>query len=265
MNKTIILLLGLVLLLAPLSGSARAAVSVGASFNFTGATVEDSCIPSIDADPYLQAADDGPSDIVNTTNAGGSAPECHMSNFTAFNIWPETGNIFTGVTFLYSGMFHVELYNTITHTVIQDTNFSGTGVFSYSGAEFDSIHISAHEPDGQNFIDNGSVAVQSSNPVQPQPGTTQLPGCDQYFTIYSSALVTTHQPGFWKPGGEAIVLSNGTALDVLHDVDLNGQDEFLVIDKVTFHDEHWVGLFIGACHPVYVLAENVTLLRPITW
>jgi hypothetical protein len=61
------------------------------------------------------------------------------------------------------------------------------------------------------------------------------------------------------------VLPDGTKLDVLHDVDQNGQDEFLVIAKETVGDERWVGLFIGACEPVYVPLANVTLLRPMEW
>ncbi|MBI5961229.1 MAG: hypothetical protein HY866_21000 [Chloroflexi bacterium] len=255
------LVFAVLLTLLPLAGiSNDRAEAATATFNFNGASVGTPCVDIINADPNLIATEDGASAISATNNAGGSAPECHMDGATVFRIGPASGML-VGVNFLYSGSFYIEFYNSVTSTVVHTESFSGTGAYAYSGAEFDDIYLRAGGESG-GYIDNASVITDDPSDTE----TVQAPGCDQLFPILSSALVTFHQPGFWRPGGDEIVLPpDKTKLDVLHDVDQNGQDEFLVIARGMLGDEPWVGLFIGACHPVYVPLANVTLLRPMEW
>ncbi|HEX3050704.1 MAG TPA: hypothetical protein VHP83_08620 [Aggregatilineaceae bacterium] len=263
MKKMIGLVVALVLLTGGLIQHTEAA-AVSVAVNFDGATIGVSCAEVIDADPYLIVSEDGTSEVINTTNAGGSAPECLMHPSTVFRIEPVSGAMFTGVSFLYSGMFHIEFYNSQTSTVVYSTDFSGAGVFTYPGSdEFDDIYLRS-QGEGD-YFDNAQIVVNDPNAGEAEEETVHVPGCDQAFTILSSALITTHQPGFWKPGGDEIVLADKTKLDLLHDVDQNGQDEYLVVARGLVGEERWVGLFIGACQPVYVPLAKVTLLRPMTW
>jgi len=259
-------MIGLLLALGLLTGGSiqhTAAAAVTVTVNFDGATIGVSCAEVIDADPSLIVSEDGTSEVSNTTNAGGSAPECLMHPFTVFRIEPVSGAMFNGLSFLYSGRFSVQLYNSQTSTTVYSTSFSGAGVFTYSGAdEFDDIYLGS-QGEGD-YFDNAQVGVNAPD-ADDDEETVHVPGCEQAFTILSSALITTHQPGFWKPGGDEIVLANKTQLDLLHDVDQNGQDEYLVVARGLVGEERWVGLFIGACQPVYVPLANVTLLRPMTW
>jgi hypothetical protein len=110
------------------------AANITAVLNFDGAALGASCIPSINADPYLEATRDGSPVIVNSNHAGGSAPECRFPYFAVIRIHPEAGNMLTGVTFRYSGSFRLQLYNTVTSSVVVETNLNGTGVYSYSGS-----------------------------------------------------------------------------------------------------------------------------------
>jgi len=246
------MMLVLLVLLASISirpAPARAEISASVNFDWT---IGAPCADAINANPLLWAGQDGDTEIRDTNYAGGGAPECYFYPSTAMLIQPTGDEKFTGIGFFYNGSFSLRLIDVETLTVVYDGYLSGAGYFMFSDASFDEISLMALRPSQENYIDN----------LQLGPN---LPGCDQMYPNLSSALVTNHMPGFWQAGGSEAVKTSAGVLDLLHDVDGNGQDEYVVITKATVAGERWGGLFIGACQPVYVPLANVTLLRPMEW
>ena len=84
--------------------------------------------------------------------------------------------------------------------------------------------------------------------------------CGQTFRIYGMAKIDMQQPGFGQPGRDEIRLPDFSLMPVLHDVDGNGYDTYLIIDIQTYEDEEWYGLFLGGCLPVYVPADKAEKL-----
>ena len=111
-------------------------------------------------------------------------------------------------------------------------------------------------PPGQWFqVDGAFLAI---------PNCVNVPGCDSAFTIYGTALVLDQQLGYSEPNGEPARDMQGNLIWVLHDVDQDGADTYLIVDIQTGADgETWLGIFIGSCDPVYVPLNRVYPLNAI--
>lgn len=96
------------------------------------------------------------------------------------------------------------------------------------------------------------------------PNCVTNPGCQIAFPIYGTALVLDQQLGYSEPNGEPARDVLGNLIWVLHDVDQDGQDTYLIVDIQTGADgETWLGIFIGSCDPVYVPLNMVYPLNAI--
>ncbi|PJF21108.1 MAG: hypothetical protein CUN56_12770 [Phototrophicales bacterium] len=84
--------------------------------------------------------------------------------------------------------------------------------------------------------------------------------CERDTTIYGMARIDEQLVGYGQPGRDEIRQADNSLLPMLHDVDGNGYDTYLIIDIQTYENETWYGLFLGGCEPVYVPAEKVTRL-----
>ncbi len=109
----------------------------------------------------------------------------------------------------------------------------------------------------------GHVILEDSQLIT-IPECASIAGCDATFTIYGTALVLDQQLGYSEPNGEPARDLAGNLIWVLHDVDQDGQDTYLIVDiQKGAEGETWLGIFIGSCNPVYVPLNKVYPLNAI--
>ncbi|GAB4328365.1 MAG: hypothetical protein Kow00117_14840 [Phototrophicales bacterium] len=84
--------------------------------------------------------------------------------------------------------------------------------------------------------------------------------CGQVFRIYGMVRIDEQMMGYGQPGRDVIRQADNSLLPILHDVDGDGYDTYLIIDEQNYDNQVWYGLFLGGCQPVYVPAEKVIRL-----
>ena len=107
---------------------------------------------------------------------------------------------------------------------------------------------------GWNLLDSQSLS----------PNCETVVGCTLQFPIYGTALVTNQQVGYASPNGEIARDQDNRVILLLHDLDNDGADTYLIVDiQEGAEGETWLGLFIGSCDPVYVQLQDVQPLNAI--
>ncbi len=233
-----------------------------------------------------------------SVEAGSYVQQFNSVSFTCPGVIDFAGQWYTST----SRSAYVRIYDPNTATLLDDIYFSpaGPSVLDYFSGSFNlaaplpaSVRIDLYavspvaattipvKPFGLAEIYNppNTIAdgLSSAPPLPPGTGWTLLDtqlitipecasiaGCDATFTIYGTALVLDQQLGYSEPNGEPARDLAGNLIWVLHDVDEDGQDTYLIVDIQTgIEGETWLGIFIGACNPVYVPLNKVYPLNAI--
>jgi len=149
-------------LLAPVQQASAAPTTI--AVNFDGAAGQ-SCANVLNAEPGLTASGSGPT-VINSANAGGSAPECGGYPDQTLTFESSGSEFFSAITFLYhvpggdgtprktvssgprrslgqsaSASIQVQLINSISSTIVHSALLTGSGTFSYSGSTFDRVVV----------------------------------------------------------------------------------------------------------------------------
>lgn len=188
---------------------------------------------------------------------------------------------------------YVRIYDADTNIIIDDAEFYATtlgtnffsGSFTLSSPLPSTVVIElytafivdiaiAEKPAAPSLVDllNG---VSGGPPVPPDyelqdirtipiPACASVSSCPFAFPIYGTAMVLKQQVGFSEPNGEPARDADGDVILLLHDLDNDGVDTYLIVDiKAGADGETWLGLFIGGCNPVYASLDNVYPLSAI--
>jgi hypothetical protein len=142
-----------------------AQAQAGFNLDFTGGG---DCSSWIDANGggYLNATLSGGSDtIITTNNAGGAAPECNFASITAIYI-ELVGITADSISLLSAGNLEVTLYSGGPGGTVVHSSTPGAGVFSFSGASYDTIYLFSYTGTD---VDNIVIGTPSSSSVSTDP------------------------------------------------------------------------------------------------
>ncbi len=110
---------------------------------------------------------------------------------------------------------------------------------------------------------NGQEALVAQASMNCDGSTGFLPECATPLHKIGTVAISPaqSQPAYDTPNGNRVLIDGKPVM--LPGSPVTGR-EFTVIDKKTVGGRLWLGLWIGACVPVWVPASGVTLLTPIS-
>ncbi len=110
---------------------------------------------------------------------------------------------------------------------------------------------------------NGNETAVAEATMNCGGSTGFLPECGTAVQKLGTVAISPaqSQPAYDTPNGNRVLIDGKPVM--LPGSPVTGR-EFTVIDKKTVGGKLWLGLWIGACVPVWVPASGVTLLTPIS-